>query len=410
MKKQTFSILFFQKKGRVTQKGVSPVMMRIILNGVRSELSIQRKINPNLWNQKLEKATGKDIVSIELNKYIESLKGRIYQILRGFEDNNIPYDIEAIKRHLRGEDIEKPKMFCEIFQEHNDRYEKLAGIDITDITYKRYVRTLEYFKEFYIPKYKENDLPIEKLNRDIIEGFEVFLKTEKGCAQNSTNRHLKYVKKMTNFAKENGWIKHNPFSGKILSEKEAEVTFLTLAEIETIFKKEFEIERLERVRDVFVFCCYTGLAFVDMENLKMEHIYEDENGGFWIHNKRIKTGTNFNVPLLDIPLKLIKKYENHSCRIKDGLVLPVMSNQNMNAYLKEIADVCKIKKRIVTHTGRHSFATSIALANDVSIQNVSKMLGHKDLKITQHYAKVLDSSVMSQMQNVNSKLNSREAI
>lgn len=232
--------------------------MRVALNGERTEFSIQRKIDPVLWNQDKEIAIGQDKESSEINMYILSLRARIYKIQRELEDDSKYYNIQSIREQL----VESPKMFFELFKENNERYEKFAGITITSTTWKRYVRCLEYFKEMYIPKYKKEDFPISELTPSLIDDFEIFLRTKKKCEHNTTNKYLKYVKKICNHAIENGWLKKNPFTGRKLSEVDVDIEFLTIEEVNTIRNKKIEVERLAQVRDVFIFCCYTGLALI----------------------------------------------------------------------------------------------------------------------------------------------------
>lgn len=216
---------------------------------------------------------------------------------------------------------------------------------------------------------------------------------------------MKCLKKVINFALANDWISKNPFVGIRFQEVEIHKEFLTQSELNTLYKKEFAIERLELVRDVFLFQCYTGLAFIDVYNLKPEHLSEDNDNNLWIIKSREKTKQMCNIPLLNIPRELLAKYKDHPYCEENGVLLPVLSNQKMNSYLKEIADLCGIKKNLTTHTARHSFASVVALANNVSLPNVAKMLGHSSTRMTQHYAKVLDQSILREMQGVDKRLN-----
>jgi len=195
-------------------------------------------------------------------------------------------------------------------------------------------------------------------------------------------------------------MKKNPFALIKFHEVEVHKEFLMQDEIDRIYKKPFDIARLDLVRDMFVFSCYTGLGFVDVQQLSKEHIIKDNSGNLWIRKNRQKTKNMCNIPLLKIPLEIIEKYKEHPVCQQKNVILPIISNQRMNSYLKEIADVCNIKKRITTHTARYSFASVVALANNVSLENVSKMLGHSNTRMTQHYAKILDQSIFRDMMNV----------
>ena len=216
-------------------------------------------------------------------------------------------------------------------------------------------------------------------------------------------KHLKSLKKITSIALKNGWIKADPFAGYTFQYEKVETTFLTENELSAVLSKSFVIRRLECVSDVFIFCCFSGLAFSDVEQLRPEHIVTDNDGKKWIRKARQKTGQMANIPLLDIPLSIIRKYSNDPECVRKGVLLPVFTNQKMNAYLKEIADVCGITKNLTTHCARHTFATTVTLGNNVSIESVSKMLGHSDIKMTQHYARVLDKTLIREMGKLDGK-------
>jgi site-specific recombinase XerD len=208
------------------------------------------------------------------------------------------------------------------------------------------------------------------------------------------------LKKIIRIALANDWIKKDPFYGIQFKHEETNIEFLTQEELEMLIHKDFSIKRLEQVRDIFVFCAFTGLAFVDVQQLTSNHLLKDNNGAMWIRKNRQKTGNMCNIPVLSVAQRLIEKYQDHPDCVRKGVLLPVMSNQKMNAYLKEIADLCGITKRLSTHVARYTAATVVFLANNVSMENVAKILGHSNTKMTQHYAKVLDSSIMRDMKNV----------
>ena len=252
--------------------------------------------------------------------------------------------------------------------------------------------------------YKVDDMLLREVNGELVRKFDLYLKTEKHCAQNTVIRYMKCFKKVINLAIANEWLTKNPFAGIKFHEVEGNKQFLSQAEINRIWQKEFRIERLELVRDVFIFCVYTGLAFIDVYNLRPEHVSEDSNGNLWIVKPREKTNNLCNIPLLSIPKQILEKYKDNPYCMDKGTLLPVPCNQKMNSYLKEIADLCCIKKNLTTHTARHSFASVIALANNVSLPNVAKMLGHSSTRMTQHYAKVLDQTILRDMQAVEKQL------
>lgn len=213
---------------------------------------------------------------------------------------------------------------------------------------------------------------------------------------------MKCLKKITNRSLANEWISKDPFTGIKFHEKEVNREFLTWDELQTVINKEFELPRIDLVRDIFIFCAFTGLSFIDVKQLTAEHIVIDRSGNHWIRKARQKTKNMCNIPLLDVPLAIIEKYKGYPLCEKQKVLLPVPCNQKMNSYLKEIADLCGIKKNLSTHSARHSYATSVCLANGVSIENVAKMLGHSNISMTKRYARVLDQSILNDMQKVGS--------
>ncbi|CDN32572.1 Tyrosine type site-specific recombinase [Mucinivorans hirudinis] len=314
--------------------------------------------------------------------------------------------LETVRNRYYGNDAESApeKTICSIYAEHNEKCRALIGIDFTQSTVEKFDTSLHHLKEFVTHHYHKDDLPLSQVNGEFVRGLDFFLKTVHKCKQNSTIKHLKNLKKIVRIALVNEWMKKDPFYGIQFKHEEVNVEFLTNEELQRIINKEITLTRLAQVRDVFVFCCYTGLAFIDVQQLTHSHITTDVNGATWIRKNRQKTGTMCNIPVLSKAQEIIERYSNHPQCLKKGVLLPVMANQNMNAYLKEIADLCEIKKRLSTHVARHTCATTVMLANNVRMENVSKILGHSSTKMTQHYAKVLDSSIMQDMAHVEKKM------
>lgn len=399
MKRQTFNVLFFIRKTRTVKSGETPIMLRITIQGQLAEMQLKRTVKPELWSQAKERCTGKDSKSVEVNRYLELVKLRLYEIHRTLEDENKLINPIEIKRRFLGLD-EKHKMFFEVFQEHNDKCRELIGKDYAKVTISRFDTCLKYFKEMLLNQYHLKDIPMKEINNAIIQDYIHFLKSKKNLQENTVIRYMKVVKKITNMALANDWIDKNPFMNIHFHEQEVHKEFLTKEELGILRTKVFNVPRLELVRDIFLFQCWTGLAFIDVSELKPEHLVTDNQGNVWIRKARQKTKVMCNIPLLDIPLAILDKYRGYPLCEKKGTLLPVPCNQKTNRYLKEIADFCGIKKNLTTHTGRHTFSTVVALANNVSLENVAKMLGHTNTKMTQRYAKVLDQSILRDMQNV----------
>ena len=402
MKRSSFNVLFFLKKTKLLKNGEASVCMRITVDGTRVENNIRKSIDPSLWSQAKESARGKSRKSCDLNAYIENARIKLHQIFCELEEQNQPITARLLQEIFFGQDKEPEavRTFIGTMQEHNDQCRALVGKDYALITVRRYESCKRYLAELIRQKYGKDDLPLAEVNGELVRAFEFYLKTEKECQQNTVIRYMKCLKKITNLALANEWIAKDPFIGIKFHEKEVIREFLTMDELLTIYHKEFPLERITVVRDVFIFAAFTGLAFIDVQQLSPEHIVKDNNGNLWIRKPRQKTKNMCNIPLLDIPLEILRKYADYPACKNKGVLLPVPCNQKMNSYLKEIADLCLIKKSLTTHTARHSYATSVCLANGVSIENVAKMLGHTNIKMTQRYARVLDSSILKDMNNV----------
>ena len=397
------SHLFYAKNSRKTKQNHTPIYLRITINGRRFEQSINREVEISEWSKKAGIMKGKTGSAKIINAYLEVIRARVYDIEREliFAGESITY--ETFKNRWAGV-AEKPKMILELFEVHNKEIAQLIGKDYAKMTLKRYNTSLRHTRSFINWKYKVNDMGIKKLDYEFINSYAFWFKTIRNCNHNTTMKYLTNFKKIVFICLKNGWLDKDPFVGFKFNKHEVERPFLTEDEVLRITSKEFYIKRLDYVRDVFLFSCYTGLAYVDMQKLRRTEIAIGADGERWIFTRRQKTDTPSRIPILPFAEAIIKKYQNHEqCMIHDR-VLPVFSNQKMNAYLKEIADLCGINKQLTFHIARHTFATSITLNNGVPIETVSKMLGHKNLRTTQHYAKILDLKVSQDMKLLKEKL------
>ena len=407
VKRNTLSVLFIIKKAKLLKNGEAPICMRITVNKRVAEVMIKRSIPVDLWNQKKECSKGKDRVATELNLYINTVRAKVLQIHRELEIDNKPITADIIKDCFYGRD-KVQRSLLEVYAEHNEKCRALIGKEYTKSTVTKFDTSINRLKEYIRSCYHRDDIMLAELDGQFIRDFDFWLKTEKHCQNNSALKHLKNLKKVVRIALANDWIKKDPFYGIHFKQEEVNVEFLSREELDILMNKEFAIQRLEQVRDIFVFCCFTALAFVDVQQLSREHLTKDNNGALWIRKARQKTNQMCNIPVLSIPQRILRKYEDNAECIKKGVLLPVISNQRMNAYLKEIADLCGIAKRLTTHAARHTAATVVFLANDVSMENVSKILGHSNIRTTQHYARILDSSIMRDMINVEKNFNRKQ--
>jgi site-specific recombinase XerD len=399
VKKSTFSLLYILKKSKLLKNGEAPICLRITVRGQSAEVMVKRSIPIHLWNQSRECSNGKHYKDKELNHYLETIKAKFYKIHRELEIDGKKITASVVRDRYNGKD-ETNKTLVDIYREHNTKCRALIGIDFTQSTVEKFDTSLSHLQEYIKYKCGTDDIYLNEINAQFIQDFDFYLKTVRKCQHNSSLKHLKNLKKIIRIALANDWVKKDPFYGIQFKHEEINIEFLTQEELERLIHKEFSIQRLAQVRDIFVFCTFTGLAFTDVQQLAPQHLVKDNNGAMWIRKNRQKTGNMCNIPVLSVAQRLIEKYQNHPDCLRKEVLLPVMSNQKMNAYLKEIADLCGINKKLTTHVARHTCATVVMLANQVSMENVAKILGHSNTKMTQHYAKVLDSSIMRDMKNV----------
>lgn len=395
----TFSVYFFIKRHKPLKNGEAPVYLRLTVNGQIEDIALKRSIKATLWNQQKERSNGKSFSDKELNHYIETVDAKIQQIRRQFEMDDRFITARAIKDVYLGRG-EEYKSLIEVYEDHNKKCWALVGKDFAQSTCEKFDTSLDHIRKFIRHQYNRDNIMLNEVSGAFIHQFEFYLKSELNLQQNSTVKHLKNLKKVIRIALANDWIKKDPFVGTSFKHEETHPEFLSQEELNSLIEKEFAIPRIDQVRDLFVFCCFTGLAFVDMQNLTKENLVTGVNDKLWIRIARQKIKNMCNIPVLSQAKKIIDKYADHPDCKNTNKLLPQISNQKMNAYLKEIADVCGIQKRLTTHLARHTCATVVMLANNVTIENVAKILGHSNTKMTQHYAKVLDSSIMRDMENV----------
>lgn len=396
------SILFFVKRTKTNVDGLLPIFIRVTLNGARIEFSTKRFITSEKWSVEGNRMKGTSAEAKATNSYLDTLKSKIYdyqqQLIR--EDNLV--NAENMRNKILG--IEKRShMLIGIFQQHNEEIKALVGREFATATYTRYETSLKHTVDFLRWKYKVSDIDIRKINHETITSYEFYLKSVRKCNQNTTAKYIKNFGKIVRICLANGWIERDPFINYKCKIVEVERAFLSQDEIETMFNKVLATDRLNQVKDIFLFSCFTGLAYVDVKKLSRKNIGFGVDGEKWIFINRTKTDTRSNIPILPIASFILEKYENHPQVVNQDKLLPILSNQKMNSYLKEIADSCGITKELTFHIARHTFATTVTLSNGVPIESVSKMLGHKNIKTTQHYAKILDLKVSDDMKILREK-------
>ena len=396
------SILFFVKRTKTNVDGLLPIFIRVTVNGERIELSTKRFTTSERWSVEGNRMKGTSAESKATNSYLDTLKAKVYDYQQQLIREDELVNAENMRNKILG--IEKRSyMIIGIFQQHNDEIKALIGKDYAAATHVRYETSLKHTADFLKWKYKVSDLDIRKIDHEFITSYEFYLKSVCNCCKNTTSKYIKNFGKIIRICLANGWIQKNPFINYKSRMVEVERAFLSMEEIETMLNKVFVSDRLNQVKDIFLFSCFTGLAYSDVKKLSRRNIAIGVDGGRWIYINRTKTDTRSNIPILPIASYLLEKYEDHPQVVNQEKLLPILSNQKMNSYLKEIADACSITKELTFHIARHTFATTVTLSNGVPIESVSKMLGHKNLKTTQHYAKILDLKVTNDMQILKEK-------
>jgi site-specific recombinase XerD len=404
MGRDTFNTLFYLRRNKVLKDGTVPIFMRITINGKRWDSSLQLGVDLNNWDTKKERAIGNVEGSDIINNKIESLKFRLHKIKTNIEEEGKTMTIGLVKTKFLGQE-KLQRTIIQLFESHNDECKKKVGVKITRATHVKYVTCLKHTQDFLRKVYKVDDLPISEIDKDFYDKFEFFLLTYKKCAHNSTIKYILNFNKIVKIAVEKGWLSKSPYREMGYHLEEVDKPYLTIEELNSIIKKEINVKRLDIIRDIFVFCCYTGLAFSDVKELTLESIQVGVDNNKWIIKKRHKTNIVSKIPLLDTPAKIVEKYQEYPRSSDSTRILPVPSNQKTNAYLKEIADLTGIKKTLTTHTARRTFATTIMLKNGVSMEAVSKMLGHTSLFMTRKYAKVDEYYIAKETEKIRKMFN-----
>lgn len=400
--KSTFRILFLARWELKKENGKVPLCARITIDGERVKFSLKSEVTAKIWDPKSSRAQGQTKEALQLNRYLDSIKGQMITHYHSLSEANEIVTASMVRDAFLGTNI-KSNTLLTVFEEFNDRQEKLIGIDLAQSTFNKYDLTYRRLKEFLKVKMRKNDILLCLVDRNFVMDFEAYLKIEYKLDTNSSEKLMRIFKRITTMCFKNGQMPKDPFCEHKLKKVKKDRGYLTKSELEKIIDFNPDNKRLEKVRDIFLFCCFTGFDYSTTAALTEKNIVTDDEGALWIETHRIKTGTPSKVKLLDIPLSILKKYE---LRRDGNFLLPVMSNAKYNLYLKEIASICGIEKRVTSHLARHTFATTVTYANGVSIESISKMLGHTKLSTTQIYARIVDKTVSNEMDKLATKLES----
>lgn len=397
------NLLFYLKKRATYKDGPITIYLRFTVDGRRAETSTGKSCDPKRWNAQAGRVAGTKEDNRVLNAYLDKLQSKAQELHQVMTLANETVTAETVKNRFIGKGFQS-RTLVTIFADHNAKMKTLIGKEFEQSTLRRYETCLMHVKDFMQLNYNISDIPVTKINFAFLIDFEYYLRSVRNCGNNSAIKYIKNLGKIVRICLSNGWLAIDPYLNYKPKQNTVHREVLTKEELIRIREKKFSMDRVSTVRDMFIFSCYTGLAYVDVCKLKRSELVKGTDDNLWIYTSRKKTNTLSRIPVLPAALSIIKTYENHpQCIMKDTL-LPMMSNQKMNAYLKEIADLCDIRKLLTFHIARHTFATTITLNNGVPIESVSKMMGHTSIKTTQIYAKVLDHKIGLDMQKILEKV------
>ena len=404
MLEKSLGLLFFLRNPSPYRPGPKLIFLRITVDGIPKELSLKRSWEQSRWNSKAGRAIGTKEDARSLNMYLDLILAKAHEARKKLIERDQPITSVAIKETLSGA-AERKKMFIKIFEDHNNEMQALMEKkEYSPATLERFTTAKNFVVDFLQSKYNVQDINIHSLDLEFVKAFYLWLRTVRNCSHNTSIKYITNVKKIVLLCVAHGWLQNDPWALFDMKLDEVDTVFLTKEELESIINRRFDTERLSVVKDVFIFCCLTGLAYVDVEKLKKDQLTIGIDGKLWIDRKRQKSTTPFKVPLLKWTLDILDRYKNNPKCIKTGKLLPVLSNSKYNDYLKEIAALCNINKDLTTHVARHTFATTVTLLNDISLELLKEMLGHKSIKQTEHYAKVLPIKVSTAMGELEKKL------
>ena len=392
MEKHCTMVYFSLRESKQNKKGLSPIEVSITTNGKRIYFSTGKHVPAADWNKEKQAVKGKSEEAQLINGYLIQLRNKIYQKEIELLQKGYLITAELLKEAITDKvEALNEKTLLDVLNEHNTERKAMVGKTVAPATYWVFEYTGRLFKEFIQKKYERKDLYLREINLGFIQGFHAYLLGEKKMGQNSCTKHLKFLKKLLNLAVANSYISYNPVNAYKVEREPVEVDFLDEEELRKIINFDTPLPRLERAKDMFLFGCFTGLSYIDIKTLAPEHFEKDSAGRIWIKKRRVKTGVLSHIPLLPIAKLILDKYKGGE------KLLPIQDPADINKYLKDIAILCGINKRICFHTSRHTFASTVTLANNISLEVVSKMLGHTNTRMTAHYAKLIDKCIGEQM-------------
>lgn len=401
MSNYKISILFLLQKVRLNKQGKCPVRCRVTYLKKRKEFATGLFINPEYWNNTQQQAKPPNTQNNIINTQLSLISHKINEAFLMLQVLPDSFDVDDIYKKYKGEDVKTEITILGAYDLHNEKTKKLIGVDFNELSWKRYIESRRKVAGFISKFYKKNDIKLKDLDLKFIKDLEYYFKTDLNLKHATVYRSLQRVKKIILFAIAENYLQKDPFLLFKNKKYKTEIVYLTVEELSSLENHSFAQKKLQQVKDMFVFCCYTGLAYQEMASLKQENIIINFDNNKWIQIKRQKTQKVVSLPLLSKAELILLKYKN----LDSEILLPVISNQKFNSYLKEIAELLGIDKRLTHHIARKTFATTVLLYNDVPMEIVSELLGHSNMNITQaHYGKIVQKNVSKQMIDLNRKL------
>ena len=394
-----FKVSFYLRSNYENKEGKSPVMLRVFLDGEMANFGTTKIfVKKSLWSNATSRLRGRTAEALSVNAALDAISTTLHGIYRKYE-NDESLSLDLIRTVYFGKNREFTS-FLPVFDKFLEDIKQRVGKTIGADSLQKYSVLRRHFAEFLMYKYSRKDIGLNEFTPAVVQDFHLYMSTVAGCAYNTSVKKVKTLKTITIYAQKRGFLLHDPFVNHHFHMEPVDRGFLTDEEILRVANKDLGIQRLELVRDIFIFSCFTGLAYIDVANLTPDHIVTMDDKQ-WIMTKRQKTSVETNVLLLDIPRAIIAKYSHKTYR--DGKLFPILTNQKTNSYLKEIADLCGIKKKLTFHLARHTFAT-MSLSKGVPIESVSKMLGHTNIRTTQIYARITNKKIEHDMEQLSEKL------
>ena len=394
--KSTFRLLFYVNKSKTNNEG-APIMLRITMNGEQASMNVRRRIPLEDWDSKCFMPKVYNAFTDDLYVFLETLRSKAFQAFTELTKDYDEVTPAMVRDFLQGIRGGNTRTIQEVWKDHNDNLYRLIGKENSRAVWQKHNASLRHLQSFLRARYRVGDIPLKQIKFPLVNDFRAYLMAEKNLGFNTAMKVLQNMKKITSFSIKCDWLRLDPFAEMSLAMKKADRPYLTDEELQRIQTKFFKIKRLDLVKDLFLFSCYTGMAYVDVKKLNRAEIEQTADGLWWIKTRRQKTKHKSQIPILKYAKDIIDKYTDLKTLKAGEQVLPVLSNQKLNSYLKEIADACGIEKNLTFHVARHTFATTVTLQNGVPIESVSRMLGHTNIKTTQHYARIVDKKIANDM-------------